>query len=343
MAHELTALKPLEPVTIRVSRPAEAKRAGDTARSFASSLGFPEIDCDEITLVVAELASNIIKHAGGGSIELSPTEGRAGIRIASEDSGPGISDVERALTDGFSTAGSRGVGLGAVNRLMHELIFDSHTPVGTRIVCQRWLRPNPAPPLVRWMEFGAATRAFQRQPENGDAFIIRQWEGNALAGVIDGLGHGEFARRASQTARQYIEQHFDQSMDGLFRGVGRACRATRGVVMTLAHFDIARQTVTIASVGNVEVRLIGGAGKFNPAIRRGIIGLNAPNPAPTQHPWTPDCLLIIHSDGLRTRWQANEFPDLTREAPGVIAQRLLHALGKMEDDATVVVGRSAQP
>ena len=75
--------------------------------------------------------------------------------------------------------------------------------------------------------------------------------------MIDGLGHGELARRASQTARRYVEHHFDQPLVNIFRGADRACRATRGVVMALARFDMVSRKVTIASVGNIEVRLIG--------------------------------------------------------------------------------------
>jgi hypothetical protein len=176
-------------------------------------------------------------------------------------------------------------------------------------------------------------------PENGDAFVIVQWERYALAGVIDGLGHGPFAQRAAQTARQYIEQHFDQPLDSLFRGVQRACRATRGVVMALARVDLARGKLTVGSVGNIEVRLFGSAEHFSLIVRRGVIGLNAPSPALLEHPWTPQCILVMHSDGLRTHWHWSEFPGLAESSPDVIAQRLLNTLGKTEDDSTVVVAK----
>ena len=341
MAHDLTSGTLAESVQVRVTHPAEVKTAADAARRFAKSLGFGAKDCDEIVLAVTELATNLTKHTDGGAITLHATEGRAGIQVESEDHGPGIPDVEKALADGYSTAGSLGTGLGTVNRLMHELEFYSLSPTGTRIVCQRWRRSGDALPFVHWLEFGAATRAYRRQPENGDAFFIRQWDGGALAGVIDGLGHGPFAQRAAQSARRYLDQHFDQSLQNLFRGVGRACSATRGVVMALARFDAARQVVTMANVGNIEVRLIGGADR-NVAVRRGVVGLNAPNPVVVEHPWTPESILVMHSDGLRTHWDWNEFRDIARSAPGIIAQRLLSDLGKIDDDATVLVARTAQ-
>jgi anti-sigma regulatory factor (Ser/Thr protein kinase)/serine/threonine protein phosphatase PrpC len=346
MAEELKHADPIEPIALAVYQLAQAKQAAEMARQFAESLGFSQADSEEIALVVTELGSNLVRHASGGSIILTPAEasGRRGIRVESEDSGPGIADVERAMTDGYSTAGSLGFGLGTVNRLMDDLDFYSRSPHGLHLVSYRWMRPQQRREVyAKGLDFGVATRSCRRLPENGDAFIITQWERHALVGVIDGLGHGPFAHRAAQTARRYVEQHFDQPLESLFRGVQRACRATRGVVMALARFDLAEQKFTAASVGNVEIRLFGSPEHFSLIVRRGIIGLNAPSPVPLEHPWTPESLLVMHSDGLSTHWNWNEFPELATAAPDAIAQRLLHVLGKIEDDATVVVARSARP
>src|SRR5262249_12283549 len=150
----------------------------------------------------------------------------------------------------------------------------------------------------RRLEFGVASRPRRMGDDNGDAFLIKQWEGNALAGVIDGLGHGTFAHRAAQAARQYVETHFDQPIEKLFHGAGRACRATRGVVMSLARFDLVKATLTVAGVGNVELRLAGCPERFSPVVRRGIVGLNAPEAAPTTYSWNANSVLIMHSDGV---------------------------------------------
>jgi anti-sigma regulatory factor (Ser/Thr protein kinase)/serine/threonine protein phosphatase PrpC len=344
MAQDVMQMKPVEPVAFEVYQLAQVKKAAEVARGFVGLLGFSSSDCDEIALVVTELSSNLVRHAFGGTIKLTPIEasGRVGIRVESEDSGPGISDVERALTDGYSTGGSLGNGLGTVNRLMDDLNVYSRSPSGVHLITQRWLRPRRRELYFEGLAFGVATRSCRHLPENGDAFIITQWELNALVGVIDGLGHGPFAHRAAQTARRYIEQHFDQPLDSLFRGVQRACRATRGVVMALARFDLAQRKFTVGSIGNVQMRLFGSAERFSPIVRRGVIGLNAPNPVLVDHPWTATCVLIIHSDGLHTHWNWNEFPELVQATPDKIAQRLLHKHGKVEDDATVVVARSTR-
>ena len=113
--------------------------------------------------------------------------------------------------------------------------------------------------------------------------------------------------------------------------------------MALARFDLDQQKLTIASVGNVEVRLIGGPERLNLIVKRGIVGFNTPNPVPSEHPWTSNSLLIMHSDGLPAHWAWDEFPNLRWAAPAVVARRLLQALGKMDDDATVIVARNSTP
>jgi len=333
----------MAPQAIGVEQPVDTRRANESARNFAKKIGFTTTESEQIALVVTELATNLVKHAGGGAIKLSMVQSgeHKGIHIESEDSGPGIPDVEAALTDGFSTVGSLGAGLGAVNRLMDKLDFQPRSKEGLRIICERWLRPKPAGVTIHWLEFGAATRAYRMLPQNGDAIILKEWNGNALTGVIDGLGHGNFAQKAAHTARQYVEQHFDQPLPSIFLGVGRACRATRGVVMSLGRFDLGKRTVSLASVGNVETRLIGGA-RMHMIVRRGILGLSAPNAVVTEHEWTNDSLLVIHSDGLRAHWNWDEFQDVAREHPSAIARAMLNKLGKLEDDATVVVVKNAK-
>ena len=110
--------------------------------------------------------------------------------------------------------------------------------------------------------------------------------------------------------------------------------------MALARIDLDRKLLSIASVGNVEVRLFGSPLPLKLVVRRGIVGLNAPNPVIAEHPWSTECLLIIHSDGIRTHWGLHELDDIVREPPAVIARQLLFKYGKPDDDATVVAARN---
>ena len=334
---------------------------------MASGLGFEEKASEEIAIAVSELASNLVKHAQQGQLTLTPLNAndRPGIRVESRDAGPGIADVERALADGVSTTGSLGYGLGTVNRLMDTFDIHSQPGAGTHIVCTRWQRAglprvSPSP-----LEFGAATRAHPAMRENGDSFVLKTWDASVLVGVIDGLGHGQFAHRAAETARQYVESHFDQPLDAIFRGTSRACRASRGVVMALARFDWGLEVgdwklevrddetrrslksnfqsprsniqLTFASIGNIEARVFGNAAPVNLIVRRGVIGGHAPHVLVTTHHWEPRDLLVLHTDGLSSHWRWEDFPYLAQESATRTAQRLLQRLAKEDDDATVVV------
>jgi anti-sigma regulatory factor (Ser/Thr protein kinase) len=335
-------MKLAPPQVVEIRHPANVVAARMGSKALAESIGFDPAACEEIALAMTELATNLIKHAHGGTLTLTPLAdgGRVGLEMESRDSGPGIADVELALADRFSTAGTRGTGLGAVNRLMDELDITSDRGRGTRIACRKWVRQYPIRIRPCPLAFGVATRPRQPGEDNGDAFVVKQWAESALVGVIDGLGHGPFAHCAAQAARQYVESHFDLPLDQIFRGVGRACRATRGVVMVLARFDWGRGQMAFASVGNIEARVFPSSELFSFAIRRGVIGLNAPNPVVTEHPWPLGNVLILHSDGLRTHWSWNDFPDVAEQPAQSLAQEFLRLLAKKEDDATVIVVRS---
>jgi len=105
---------------IPISEVGDLSAARLAARSMSTAIGFDEQAVEEIALVVSELATNLVKHAKDGILRLKRSEeaGRTGIQIDSEDQGPGIPNVEQAIADDFSTVGSLGCGLGAVNRLM---------------------------------------------------------------------------------------------------------------------------------------------------------------------------------------------------------------------------------
>ena len=334
------------PQTIEISQDVDVSRARQVAKAIAVSVGFDEKVKEEVAIAVSELASNLLRHAKHGHLTLTPLHAaaRAGIQVESADGGPGIADVERAMTDGFSTAGSLGCGLGAVNRLMDE--FEITTPCrkggGTRIICRRWVHASA--PAVRScpLDCGAATRAYPGKEVNGDAFVIEPWDETMLVGVIDGVGHGPLAHQAAQAARKYVEDHARQPLKAIFQGVGRVCHASQGVVMALAALDWARPRLTFASVGNVEARLFGTSERANFIVRRGVIGLSAPDPVVTDHLWQPTNLLVLHSDGLQSRWRWEDFSHFQEAPATVLAQQMLERLARDNDDATVLVVKGAR-
>jgi serine/threonine-protein kinase RsbT len=119
----------------------------------AKTAGFSEKDCAEIACAAAELASNAVRHGGGGYLEVWRLHPEAGIEIICFDHGPGFDDIERAQQDGFSrgsfvrpTESSVGSGLGAVRRAMHSLTVESRRGK-TIVLARRYVRrPGAAEP-----------------------------------------------------------------------------------------------------------------------------------------------------------------------------------------------------
>lgn len=330
---------------VPITHSSDANEARRLTKAMAIELGFDLKESEEFAIVVSELATNLIKHATGGQLVINSIEdgGRLGIKIESQDDGPGIADVEQAIADGFSTTGSLGYGLGTINRLMDEFEIQPRPEgkTGTQIMCLRWRREPIQKTKTCPLSFGIATHAYRNMELNGDAYVVNKSNEFALIALIDGLGHGQHANIAAQTAREYIENHYDQPLEALFRGAGRACRATRGVVMALARFDWKEGPIKLkfASVGNIEARVLGSPTPLNFIMQRGVVGLNAPNPVVTEYSWSLDYALVLHTDGLHTMWCWNDFTELA-EAPATrAAQRLLQKLDKGDDDATVIVVR----
>lgn len=323
-----------------ISSPAEVIAIRRISKELAKEIGFGESEQEEIVLVVSELASNIIKYAHRGVVTLTPLYlgEQQGLMIEATDKGPGFCE-DTALKDGFSSSGTLGCGLGAVNRMMDE--FDIHTnennQAGTRIVCKRWVRGKSYSSGKCPFEIGIVSRPKHGETFNGDSFVIKHGNGQSLVAVIDGVGHGLLAHQAALAARHYIESHSDSPFLDVFRGVDRACRSSRGVVMALATIDWTSMKLKFASVGNIEVKAYGAHEKFKFIVRRGIIGKNAPNPVITENDWRLDYALAIHSDGLSTHWSWNDFSLHLDKSAQFLAEHMHRTLEKDNDDSTLII------
>ncbi len=326
-----------------VSRYADVIVARRHAKELAKQIGFSPEHQEQITLVVSELASNLIKYVGRGIINLKAIAGddRMGILIATHDQGTGF-DVDKAVVDGYSSAGTLGIGLGAVKRMVDTMDISSrmNEPSGTDIICKKWLPISASeilPKINCPLDIGIVSQPKSGFEVNGDAFVMkRDAQGNCLLAVIDGVGHGHHAHQASLMAKEYIENHGLQSLPEIFRGVERACKSTSGVVMAIAAYHHAEATITFASVGNIETKIIGSQDKYSLVIRRGIVGRQAPSPSVSKHAWVSGLGLIMHSDGVSSRWNWSEFAHLADKPAQQIAEYMYRKLSKDSDDATLI-------
>ncbi|MFB6353913.1 MAG: ATP-binding protein [Halobacteriales archaeon] len=327
--------------TVEVDAPGDAVRARNAAETVAEVVGFGETERSELGQVAVELATNLLEHAGGGTIAVEPiasdAEAERGLRLISTDRGPGMPDADAAFAVGASSGDSLGHGLATVNRIMDtvEITPRDGAEGGTRVAVERWVKPfdrsrEPCPYAI-----GAATRSMRPAEPNGDSFVVKRWDRRVLVGVIDGLGHGRAANEAAVRARDYVESHYDRPLSAVFRGTERALKGTRGVVMVLARFDWAEGEVAVANVGNVAVRVSGAARSGFP-VRRGVVGANGPDPAVDTTDWGPEATMVIHTDGIAGRWSWDDIRALDDRSASAIASWMLREHGKETDDATAV-------
>lgn len=116
--------------------------ARNEVRQLASALGFRLIDQTRLATVTSELARNVVKYGGSGRLIAQPTaagDGRDGLRLIFEDTGPGIADIAAAMRDGFSTGRGLGKGLPGSKRLVDEFQIESEVGRGTRVTVVRWI------------------------------------------------------------------------------------------------------------------------------------------------------------------------------------------------------------
>jgi serine/threonine-protein kinase RsbT len=110
------------------------------ARALADSLGFSRTDATLLATAVSEIARNIIVHAGGGEIEMTPLyeDTRFGLQVVASDRGPGIRDAAVALEDGYAGRGGLGLGLPGVRRLVDEFEIETELDEGTTVTLIKW-------------------------------------------------------------------------------------------------------------------------------------------------------------------------------------------------------------
>lgn len=109
-------------------------------RERAAALGFSTLDVTKIVTAASELARNTLIHGGGGTMRCDTLgdDSRRGLRLTFEDKGPGIPNLEQAMTDGFTTNRGMGLGLGGSKRLVNEFELVSRPGHGTRVTVTRW-------------------------------------------------------------------------------------------------------------------------------------------------------------------------------------------------------------
>ncbi|MFF1449952.1 SpoIIE family protein phosphatase [Streptomyces sp. NPDC058274] len=337
----------------------DSTRVRDVRVAAETAAGHAGLDKDRTAvaaLVATELATNLLKHAGGGQILIDtvdadlalPGAGPApALQILAIDHGPGIADVSAALRDGYSTASSLGAGLGTCRRIADD--FDLQTTPGRGTIALARIRPAPEDQRRRHrprtdgpVRAGGVNIPLAAAPYSGDAWACVRTDDRVTLLLADGLGHGEAAAEASGAALDQLHHAAHLPPTELLGRLHTALRATRGAAVAVAQLDLASRVLDFAGIGNIGARLRTGD-TWRPLLSHpGIVGAHRPARLPRcSQPWTPDSLLILHSDGLPSRWTPPPSVPLSALDPALTAAVIVRdsssAARPVRDDTTVAV------
>jgi anti-sigma regulatory factor (Ser/Thr protein kinase) len=325
---------------LRVESPSAAVGCRSAALTLAERLEFPPARSGQLSLATTEAASNLYKHAHQGMMLLrvcrdADVSGAvvSGIEVITIDAGPGLADVGAAVRDGHSTAGTLGIGLGAIHRLADVCEMYSRPGRGTVLAARFWPRPyRPAAVCCAGL-----IRPITGETECGDSYGASS-NGGVITGVLcDGLGHGPLAAVAAREAVRVVREAPADEPLALLERAHRVLGRTRGGAIAIVRID--GQAVRFAGLGNVAAWITDGDARHGLVSVPGIVGHQARKIRQYDYTLPPGAAVILHSDGLSSRWDVRALPGLMTKGPLVIAAALLGEAGVHRDDAGILVLR----
>ncbi|MCE9604284.1 MAG: SpoIIE family protein phosphatase [Planctomycetia bacterium] len=316
----------------------EANHVGDARRravQFAEGLGLDGIALGNLGLIVNELSTNLVKHARDGQLLLQ-ADGDGGLELLALDRGPGMYDVERCFEDGFSTAGSRGMGLSAIRRLASHWDIFSKPDVGTvqlvRVGNRKTFDASRAEYRVRGVSV-----PHPGETVCGDAWDARVSPTNITVIVADGLGHGIAAHKAASEAIRVFRSLEASTPARQLDEIHQALKATRGAAVSIASLDLISRHVTYAGIGNVVGFIATPESTQRMVSINGTLGCAAPKPREFTYALPLGAVVALYSDGLLTQTGLMAYPGLIGHDPALLAAALYRDFKRGKDDATVVV------
>jgi anti-sigma regulatory factor (Ser/Thr protein kinase) len=326
---------------VRVHDASEVADARRTALSCAAVLRLSETSAGRAALVATELATNLIKHAGGGTLLFGSHEKT--LAIVSIDKGGGLLNLSAAMNDGFSTTGSAGTGIGAVRRAAMSFDVYALPEKGTAIYATIGDAAPSAPVLHAPSRIVAGGVCIPKMGEdqNGDA-----WTGNLSRDVVtiavaDGLGHGPAAATASTAAVRVVADRFEQPLEHILQDAHGALRPTRGAAVGVVRLHLTAGRADFIGAGNIAGTIVTDDTMRKMVSLPGIVGHEMRKVQSFSYPWLASSVLILQSDGVSANWNAANYPGLMQHEPALIAAVLYRDHCRGTDDATVVVAKAS--
>ncbi|HYC32923.1 MAG TPA: SpoIIE family protein phosphatase, partial [Gemmatimonadales bacterium] len=173
----------------------------------------------------------------------------------------------------------------------------------------------------------------------GDAWAARAVGDRVVVMVVDGLGHGALAAAAAGEAVRVFAERAEAPAEQLMAETHDALRHTRGAAVGIATIQVSGGRVGFVGVGNIGGIVQRGAESRSLVSHAGIVGHQTHKVQEFSYPWSPECTLVLHSDGLQSRWQLSRYPAIARYHPTIVAASLYRDHARGRDDVTVVAAR----
>lgn len=317
----------------------EARRAG---LRLAASLGLDEVKSGELGILITEAARNAVVHGGGGEIVISPVPLQPGVTridVLALDKGPGIKNVSQAFQDGYSTSGTPGTGLGAIRRMAS--VVDLFSNVEGTALLAGVIPKEPSSPNRNKMEISGLAVPVQGEHACGDQVAWEQVPERTIIIAVDGLGHGIEAADAADEAVRIFHAHAKDSPAAILSRIHDALKKTRGAAAAIAELRPLAGLLTYAGVGNISGVVVSNTMGKSLVSHNGTLGHMVTRIQEFKVDWPREGVLVMHSDGLQTRWDLSKYPGLTARSPSVIAGVLFRDFRRQRDDASVVVAKGS--
>ena len=359
-------------VIYRIGDEADATRTALAVTRLALLREASEIDRALIATIVSELAANLYRYAGRGVIRVCrhDQQGCVDIDVLATDNGPGIADIDRAMSDHFSTGGTLGLGLPGVRRMADHFWLRSSAHQGTQVCARKRivgtpLRPGmapapaafaaagipeqvkvPAPQTPQPWESGVSLRPCQGFLVSGDRTLCLPLEQGVLFGIIDASGHGPYADAiAAQLERLFMEKGTPY-LEQLMHCFADALKGSIGAAAGLVYLNCTTGSFSYLGLGNTRILQMDssrqtGSQSWHGVSREGVLGSSvrrSPPPLQTRHLQRGD-LLLLSTDGIPERGCAALVQTLWTQSVDDIATAVVRTLGRSHDDASCLVVR----
>jgi anti-sigma regulatory factor (Ser/Thr protein kinase) len=319
---------------------ASVSTARQRVREIGQQLNLSKEVVESVALIASEVTHNQLSHAKHGYFAAKPIEreGVKGLEVIAADIGPGIKRPKLAIQDDMSTAGTLGAGVGAVCRIADEVAFDNRIEEGLCVVARKFEQP-PAP---RCCEIAIMGRPYPGEAISGDDAAFFDSDSMFMAAVADGMGHGPEARQASNRAIEGLSQKRGLNLEEIVSALNQELSGTHGCAMSIIRFEKKTGMAECVSLGDVHAHLyhLKDAHFFTatPLVLTG--GQFQKQRIRVEKVVVqPGSVLVIFTDGLKSRTSLKGQLDVLRQPPIAIAEHLLENDSRPDDDALVLVAR----